>query len=254
MKDILSTTCRPVLHRFAWANVLVAFDFDGTLAPIVAKPDAASMRTRTRSLLAEVAKRYPCVVISGRARSDVARRVAGVGLRRVIGNHGVEPWQSTPAVSSQVARWRAALEPELAGLRGVSVEDKTYSLAVHYRNSREKKRARAVILDAIARLEDVRLVGGKLVFNVIPRDAPHKGIALERERDLLGCDTAIYVGDDETDEDVFGLPTRERLLAIRVGSSQASRADYCIRGQQDIERLLEALLSQRGRDTVNNGA
>jgi trehalose 6-phosphate phosphatase len=247
MKNILAAACRPVLDRFAWSHALLAFDFDGTLAPIVTDPAAASMRVGTRRLLTLVAERYPCVVISGRARNDVAARLDGIGLRRVIGNHGVEPWQGARTAARAVASWQDDLRGSLAGLRGVVIEDKSYSIAIHYRRSREKKAARQAILRAVNALVGARVIGGKLVVNVIPGGAPHKGMALERERHRLGCDTAIYVGDDETDEDVFSLPARERLLAIRVGAKRASRADYCIRDQREMDRLLEALLSHRGR-------
>jgi trehalose-6-phosphatase len=82
-----------------------------------------------------------------------------------------------------------------------------------------KKLARAAILEAAASLGDVRIVGGKQVVNLLPKGAPDKGKALERERERLCCDTAIYVGDDETDEDVFALDQPTRLLSIRVERS-----------------------------------
>ena len=105
----------------------------------------------------------------------------------------------------EIERWRPLLEKQLSSLRGVSIEDKVFSIAVHYRQSREKKKARAAIVEAAAALNNARVIGGTLVVNILPKGAPHKGMALERERERLGCDTAIYVGDDETDEDVFAL-------------------------------------------------
>jgi trehalose 6-phosphate phosphatase len=91
MRHILARANREVLEQFAWSNVLVALDFDGTLAPIVREPDRARMRATTRALLQAVARIYPTLVISGRGRADVAARVRGTGLRAVIGNHGIEP-------------------------------------------------------------------------------------------------------------------------------------------------------------------
>ena len=79
------------------------------------------------------------------------------------------------------------------------------------------KAARRAVLTAARSLEDARLVGGKLVVNLLVPDAPHKGLALERERARSACDTVIYVGDDETDEDVFQLDRPGQLLSIRVG-------------------------------------
>jgi len=249
VKDILAVRHRGVIEPFAWSQTLLAFDFDGTLAPIVDIPDHADMRPLTRGLLSRVAALYPCVVISGRALSDVRKRVRGIDLRGVVGNHGVEPWRATKHIHRRVREWRPLFEQALQDQPGVEIEDKTYSLAVHYRRSRAKKRVRSVI-DRVARnLEDIRVIGGIEVVNLVPADAPHKGIALERERARLRCDTAIYVGDDVTDEDVFALDQPGRLLTIRVGRKLASRADFFIRSQAEIDTLLRTLIGLRERFT-----
>lgn len=250
MRDLLARANRDVLEKFASSKTLVAFDFDGTLAPIVTDPDRAAMRPSTRRLLRQVAKLYPCVVISGRSRSDVARRVRGVRLAEVIGNHGIEPRQVAATAQGDVRAWIPLLERQLRGTQGVVIEDKGFSLTVHYRRSREKQRARARILAAAAGLGEVRLMGGKQVLNVLPAGAPHKGLALERARARLGCHTAVYVGDDETDEDVFALDRPDKLLAIRVGRKKNSAAAYCIRTQAEIDGLLRRLLALRQRALV----
>jgi trehalose 6-phosphate phosphatase len=245
MRDVLARSHRPVLQQFAWSSVLLAFDYDGTLAPIVADPGRAAMRPATRRLLAEVAQRYPTVVISGRARPDAERWLRGIPLREIVGNHGIEPWQATAPFSAEVRLWEPVLAARLAGLRGVRIENKTFSLAVHYRQSREKRKARAAILEAAAALGPARVIGGKQVFNLLPEGAPHKGMALERERDRLRLDTAVYVGDDETDEDVFGLFRPGRLLAVRVGYKKSSLASYYLRTQRAVDGFLAALLDLR---------
>jgi trehalose 6-phosphate phosphatase len=245
MRDILSQGGREVLQQFAWSNVLVAFDYDGTLAPIVRDPDKAGMRAKTRRLLAQVAARYPCIVVSGRAQRDARRWLRGIRLEQVVGNHGIEPREATRSLHDRVRRWLPLLEQRLGGLKGVRIEDKTFSVALHYRRSREKRNARAAILEAAAALGPVRIIGGKQVVNVLPEGAPHKGIALERERDRLRCDTALYVGDDETDEDVFGLDQPGRLLTVRVGPRRASHAAYYIKNQAAVDRLLAELLELR---------
>ena len=256
MKGILSREGLPVLEQFAWSNVLLAFDFDGTLAPIVVRPERAWMRSRTRERLRALSNLYPVVVISGRGKADVLRRLQGTGVCDAVGNHGIEPSDATARVREQVIRWGPGLRRDLVGLRGVQVEDKGYSIAVHYRRSREKKRARAVILAAAARLAGVRIIGGKQVVNLLPSRAPHKGLALERELERCGCDTAIYVGDDETDEDVFSLNQPGRLLSIRVGAKRESMADFCLRGQRDVDELIRTLImlrsasGRRGRGTA----
>ena len=246
MNRILAPDHREVLQQFAWSNTLLALDFDGTLAPIVADRERAAMRPATRRLLSDAAELYPCVVISGRARADTCRRLAGVPLRETIGNHGAESIGSDSRAHAEVRRWRRLLERRLADQRGVVIEDKGHSIAVHYRQSRSKKRARAAILSALAELGPTRVVGGKLVINVMPQGAPHKGLALVRAREQLGCDTAIYVGDDQTDEDVFALDQPGRLLTIRVGSARSSLAAYSIRNQLEMDALLRALIELRG--------
>ena len=251
MKNILVPANREVLQQFAWSKVLLAFDYDGTLAPIVSKPERAIMRDTTRRLLEELVTLYPCIVISGRAQGDALRRLRGVGVHGIVGNHGMEPWHTTSALAELVASWRPPLEERLARLRGVKVEDKVFSLAVHYRQSREKKEARSEIVNAAAALGDVRLIGGKQVVNILPKGAPHKGIALERERAHLECDTAIYVGDDETDEDVFELDQPGRLLSIRVGRRRSSSAAYYIESQGAIDKLLRLLTKLREEGGVS---
>jgi len=245
MKDILSPRNLAILEEFANANVLVAFDYDGTLAPIVTDPARAMMRTRTRRLLTQLAAIYPCVVISGRMRSDTQDRLKNIGVVGIVGNHGLEPAGTPNPHSARVTEWRQTLESALSPYRGIQIEDKGLSIAVHYRRSREKRTARAAILTAVQALGRVRVIGGKQVINVLPEGASDKGSALERERQRLLCDTAIYIGDDETDEDVFRLDQPGRLLTIRVGGSPNSLADFCIRSQRDIDAVIAALVRFR---------
>jgi trehalose 6-phosphate phosphatase len=70
-------------------------------------------------------------------------------------------------------------------------------------------------------------------------------VALEHVRRLLSCDAAIYVGDDQTDEDAFAAGPPDRLLAIRVGARRGSRARYTLRNQAEVDDLLRALVALR---------
>ncbi|MGH9442583.1 MAG: trehalose-phosphatase [Thermoanaerobaculia bacterium] len=245
MKNILSHAHREVLEQFVWSEVVLAFDLDGTLAPIVPDPSRAKLRPETRDLLSQVARLFRVIVISGRSQSDAIGKLGGVNVLGVIGNHGIEPWHKDLGQLEEVERWMPALDSSLRSLPGVTIENKKFSLAIHYRHSREKARAREAILDAAARLDDARIIGGKQVVNLLPQGAPHKGMALERERERLHCDTAIYVGDDETDEDVFALDQPGRLLTIRVGPNRTSAAMYSIPDQSSIDELLRVLLDLR---------
>jgi trehalose 6-phosphate phosphatase len=246
MRHILGRSGRAALARCAASRALLAFDFDGTLAPIVDQPWRARMRRSTRALLARLARSYPCVIISGRARADVRRRVRGSGVRGVVGNHGLEPWLRARRLRSQVRRWRPLLRGAQEAAAGVRIEDKGLSLALHYRRSRDKRRARAWIRRAVAALRAARVIDGKMVVNVLPGGAPGKGAALRRERTRLRCERALYVGDDVTDEDAFAALRPARLTAVRVGKRAGSAAAFYVRDQREVDALLRALLRLRG--------
>jgi trehalose 6-phosphate phosphatase len=251
MIDVFSSAGRRALEEMALSNVLLAFDYDGTLAPIVADPSRAVMRAATRDRLADAARLYPCAVISGRARADVMRKIGDLPLLRIVGNHGVE-WEGIEP-GRGVAAWRRHMSRACSGLEGVEIEDKGFSLAVHWRRALDKRAARRLILAAAARVADVRIVHGKDVVNIVHAEASHKGDALLEMRRQLGCDTAIYVGDDVTDEDVFALDRPGRLLAIRVGWSARSRASYCVRSQARVDDLLGLLVAFRRREVTLPG-
>ena len=247
MRYLLASRHLPTLVRFVSSDVVLAFDYDGTLAPITDNPSRARLSDRTRRLLIAAAKRYPCVVISGRARDDVMNFLRGIPVSHVFGNHGLEPWAIEAGSVNRVRQWLDRLELELPTYPGLIVEDKTYSLAIHYRHveKRHKRLVRQAIDDALARLRGVRTIGGKEVINLVPRNAPHKGLALDRARRLLGCDRAVYVGDDDTDEDVFSMAPSKRFLSVRVGATPKSRAQYYLRTQREIDSFLRMLLLLR---------
>ena len=96
MQYLLSRASRAILSRLAQERTLCAFDFDGTLSPIVERPEQAGMGEQTQILLGQLAALYPCVIVSGRARADLLGRLNGVKVERVIGNHGAETEATTP--------------------------------------------------------------------------------------------------------------------------------------------------------------
>ena len=245
MKNILAKGQRTTLLDFAQERVLLAFDFDGTLAPIVRDPEAAAMRPRTAAMLAKVAKLYPCAVISGRSRADVMAKVDAIPLRAIFGNHGMEPSPNLRTWRRLAARWHAQLASSLPPIAGVVIENKGVSLAVHYRKARARAAARRLILIAAAALPGARIVEGKMVVNALPAGAPDKGTALTSLCKRLRCNSAIYVGDDENDEDIFALARRCRLLGIRVGSAQRTQAAYFVPNQVAVDRLLAKLIAAR---------
>jgi trehalose 6-phosphate phosphatase len=245
MKNILCANNRSDLKKFTSANVLMAFDFDGTLASIVSDPDRAAIRPRTRRLLQILTSLYPCIVVSGRSREDVRQKLDGIRFREYIGNHGIEPWNSSRAMLRKVEAWIPILKHKLRCLNGVIVENKGFSVSVHYRRAHSKKRALKTITAVARGLSGAKLFGGKQVVNIVPQGAPDKGQAVERARRQVACEKVIYVGDDQTDEDVFALAQQGRFLTIRVGANEDSLADCYIRNQREIDRLLKTLIELR---------
>jgi len=242
MRYLLSGACRPVLEQLARESTLCAFDFDGTLSPIVDRPTDAGIGERTRDLLERLAKLYPCVIVSGRARADLVGRLAGVRVCRAIGNHGAEP-EATAARPAVVAEWKAVLDREVAGIPGLLVEDKGLSLAVHYRLCARRAEVRKRILALAQKLPDVRIVGGKFVINLVLDRSHNKGQALAAERARLGCDWILFVGDDDNDEDAFALGGN--IVPVRIGRKRHSHARYYLRTQEEMDALLEILVRLR---------
>jgi trehalose 6-phosphate phosphatase len=241
--SILAPGPLTTLNGFARSNVLLAFDYDGTLAPIAATPRAARMREDTRRLLARVAHRYPCVVISGRSLADLEKRLDGIPLWTMFGNHGIEARDRTDQAAP--LGWSRFLARRLQNEPGLLIEDKEHSITIHYREVADKPRVRAAIDHAIAGLPGARALAGIEAISVLPRDGRHKGIALQEALHQFGCDTAVYVGDDETDEDAFQAGEPGQLLSIRIGWRPGTTANYCLHSQEEIDAFLEALLVAR---------
>jgi trehalose 6-phosphate phosphatase len=246
MKYILSSRNVRELKRLARGRALVAFDFDGTLAPIVTDRDHAHMRPSTAHLFDRVCAAYPCAVVSGRSREDVAGRLGDAAVRYVVGEHGADDGTSHAHGRREIAAALAALRLALSHRDGIDLEVKRASLAIHYRRAQDRKRARATIDGALARLPaGVRLLPGKCVVNVVSARARHKGEALQQLLRLEGADAALYVGDDDTDEDAFRMTLPVPAFMVRVGRSRRSGADYYLRNQHEIDRLLQTLAAAR---------
>jgi trehalose 6-phosphate phosphatase len=246
IRDLLAPSARAALATLARDRALLAFDFDGTLAPIVDEPARAQLRPDTRALLRVAALLYPCVVVSGRSRADLAPRLAGVPLVAWVGNHGAEagfgPVDRSPRKA--VLGWRAALAARLGDLAGVEIEDKGLSIAVHYRRAADPDAAERAIRAAAEELPGARVFGGLRVVNAVPADAPTKGDAIAELLERSGCRTALYVGDDVTDEDAFRAPG---VVGVRIGGGDESAAGYRLASQEAVDELLRLLVEERSR-------
>jgi trehalose 6-phosphate phosphatase len=250
METILADEQRTLLAGFADANVLLAFDYDGTLVPIASTPAAPRMREATRQLLIRAAQLYPCVIISGRALDDLTERLEGIPLWFLFGNHGLEPPPPGSATPTPAREWAALLARLLPDDPGILIEDKRYSLTIHYRNALDKRGAVDAIDRVVAQLPDARALGGAEAVSLLPKGGAHKGVALQQACRWFACDSAIYVGDDATDEDAFSSTYPEKLLTIRVGAASDSQARYHLGTQDEIDTLLQVLVDIRTRRPV----
>jgi trehalose 6-phosphate phosphatase len=249
MKDILKPRHRAAIERFVGSPdrrpVLLAFDYDGVLAPLVTDPGGTRMRAGTRRLLVRLSGLYPCAVVSGRSWRHTAGLVDGA-VPTVVGNHGFELGRPVPiprAVLRTVQGWRRALEADLAGVPGVHFEDKRCTLAVHYGLSPGWQDAERRVYESANRLEGTRLIPGKKVLNVLPHDFPSKGDAIRTLLAERGLDAALYVGDDVTDEDAFAVGP-PLVLGVHVGPGP-SLAPWCVASQDAVDDLLAALVDAR---------
>jgi len=247
MKYLFSEGGLKFLESMCFTRTLLAFDFDGTLAPIVERPADARPAQRTVELLQAISSKAPVAVISGRSLKDLKERI-GFRPAFLVGNHGQEGLNKSPlaleAAQAACRAWRSRIERFLARSgegAGVELEDKSFSLAIHYRRSRKKRQTRISILEFLTRMTpSPRLILGKSVVNLIPAGAPHKGMALLEAMVKAKAGSALYVGDDDTDEDVFALPDA-RVLSVRVGEKQTSHARYYVRRQGEVNQILSRL-------------
>ena len=253
MMYLLSPEGREAMRAVAGGPMLYAFDFDGTLAKISPDRESVKLSRSIHEWLAELAKRAPCAVISGRGLRDLAPRVNGA-VPYLIGNHGLES-PLTPSVTllwadGICAGWRAAMKGELAmqlADLGIEVEDKRYSLTLHYRKREEEDRIRPILLTLLSRLNPApRLIIGKQSINLLPPGKGGKGAAALELMRHLRQPAFFFIGDDETDEDVFAL-TEGLAMGVRVGLHAGSRAKFYIKHQGEIEDVLRFLIHRLDR-------
>jgi trehalose 6-phosphate phosphatase len=166
-------------------------------------------------------------------------RLGDAPVRYVVGDHGADAGAPRPEFRREMAGIVEELRRALERRPGIEIENKGMSLAIHYRMARDPGRAREQIDASLVRLVPrVRLVPGKCVVNVVPAEAPHKGDALAQLLHAEHAEQSLYVGDDDTDEDVFRLAPPDRPLTVRIRVSRRSRAEYFVREQREVDDLL----------------
>lgn len=256
-------------------RIYLLSDFDGTLTPIVERPELAVLPDVTRDVLACLAasRRYYVGIISGRALADLKARVNLPGIV-YAGNHGLEI--ESPGIAFVHADAAArrnelqilgqVLQKELAGIDGVLVENKGLTLSVHYRLV-DPGRVGAVsaIFERVVRvprlLGQVRLTEGKKVWEVRPALDWDKGKAIsvivERQKQVQPHvrTGVVYLGDDHTDESAFQVVREREGLAIFVGGPPAqTAAGYMLRSPADVLEFLRRLVEMESGKGVRKGS
>lgn len=243
MQYLLSPKGEVALIALLRRRPLLAFDFDGTLASIVARPGDARSSPGVSARLGALAARLPLAIITGRSVQDVQGRL-GFTPSYILGNHGAEGLVEPATAAAQALalnplRERLSARKGDLAKNGVTVEDKGGSIALHYRLSRQREQAKALIDALLSRPEDaLRIFGGKMVVNAAPIDAPDKAQAMQALVARSGADCAFFAGDDINDEPVFAAAPAD-WLTVRVGrDGPHSLARYFIESPAEMTLLL----------------
>lgn len=221
------------------------FDVDGTLAPIVARPELAAVPEETRAQLRRLTGRYRLVAcLSGRPGEEAARLV-GVDGVRYVGNHGLELDPRADELAIEIARFRAEIDGDFV------LEDKRLTLSLHYREAADESAAVAALepIERAARERGLDARWGRKVLEIRPRVDADKGTAVVALLAGSGADHALYAGDDTTDLDAFrGLDEAGLAGSVRVAVSSPevppaliAAADLVVAGPHELLRLLETL-------------
>ena len=227
--------------REAPARAAILLDIDGTLAPIVERPEDAGVPEATREVLRALVARYGLVgAVTGR-EGGVGLTLVGVEGITVVGNHGLE-------LDAGAEEWRARLQ-EFSRTVDWPVEDKGLSLSFHYRTAEDPERARAELeqIAERARRQGLNARFGRMVLEVVPPIDANKGTAVRELLARAGLTRALFAGDDTTDLDAFAA-IEELEVGVKVAVESAEgphalreRADIVVAGTDGLVDLLRQL-------------
>lgn len=246
---------REVEPQLAGRRLVLFLDYDGTLTPIVERPELATLSGPMRQALLAAAARWPTMIVSGRAREDVA---AMVGIERLTyaGSHGLDvagppgsnlQLMADPGVVPRIAEATRQLRARTAGIPGVFVEDKKFSVAVHYRQAPEERAADVeAIVDAIVAADPaLAKIAGKKVFEVRAAHPWDKGQAVLWLLETLGLNhpdvLPVFIGDDTTDEDAFRALNGRGVGVLVTEIPRPTAARYALQNVDEVGLLLQRL-------------
>lgn len=263
MTATLLPVTEAIASRLAGTPLIVMLDVDGTLAPIAPRPVDAAVSPSTRTVLERLVaiEGVHVVLVSGRAAQD-ALGLVGVKGVWTVGNHGFEI--VTPAgdtetdtelasESASIAQAARDLDPIVAAVPGALLENKRWTLSIHYRQAdRDAVEPLREQVERVALALRLRVTDGKEVVEVRPAARVDKGTAVVAMGERLGGFTddasLLFAGDDRTDEDAFRA-VRGRLsraVTIRVAESDVeTAAELTLRDPAAVHSFLEWLALRR---------
>lgn len=242
---------------FSSNKKLVFFlDYDGTLTKIVDRPELAIINSKMRQLVEKLSKKFTTAIVSGRMREDV-QRLAGVEGIFYAGSHGFDIFGEGVALVQPKAKETIPLvkkiieqlKDALSGIDGVIIEEKKFSVAVHYRLVKESDQL-SIIRNFVEKIvkenEQLRLMDGKMVFEILPAIDWNKGKAVRwimKALNLFWEDNIVfYIGDDTTDEDAFRA-VKSRGIGILVSEEdKSSAALYKLNSPDEVSEFFSKLI------------
>jgi trehalose-phosphatase len=233
-------------------NVFLFLDYDGTLTPIVSRPELALCSSKVKRHL-EKLRDLPSVyvaIISGRSLKDLKEKVGVSGII-YVGNHGLEiecPDSRHKKILSSVRtrelkRITENLQNCLKEIPGILFEEKGPILSVHYRNVPQKF---LVLIPQVLEKElqqwrdRWKMTSGKMIFEIQPKVDFHKGKAVMEILKTFSFSglLPIYLGDDQTDEDAFQV-LKGQGISVFIGAREfPSEADYFLQSPMEVEEFL----------------
>lgn len=234
-----------------WAYFL---DFDGTLVDIAERPEGVRVKRELVSLLVDLSRATgeAVVLVSGRPISDLDLHLKPLKLR-AAGLHGLEyrldrdgPVKNCGPSSTALDPVRPSLRAFAAGHKGVLIEDKGVSLAIHFRRAPEcEAQARRAAKSACRDLGPAfACLPGKMVYEIKPRNA-HKGQVVEKFMNIMTFSgrRPVFIGDDITDEDGFRVCNAKGGISVRVGASdKPTDASFRLGNVEEVEDWLGHLV------------
>ncbi len=232
-------------------SLAIFLDYDGTLTPIVSRPDQAVLMGSTHAILRTLAAKVPVAILSGRELKDVRKRVAIVGIV-YAGSHGFDIAGPRGLRRQEAREFLSALDAaekelreKLAGIAGILIERKCFSIAAHYRNVNENDfpKLERGVSEITTRHRKLRRIDGKKVYEFLPNINWDKGKAVLWLLEKLGLErpNPIYIGDDRTDEDAFRVLERRGVGILVSEQPRPTAANYSLRNPSEVESFLHKL-------------